>query len=105
MPWHELGMRGCLCHGPTMVEVGAGLEMQQELLPRRAEGQQSQQWLQPEPEPLGVAREQGYACWIYGPSHDVFMVGMRQLQMLPSPALHGTAAPCSASWCRQGGGS
>lgn len=30
-------------------------------------------------------------CWIYGPSHDVFMAGMGQPQMLPSPALHGTA--------------
>lgn len=48
-------------------------------------------------------------CWIYGPSHDVFMAGMGQPQMLPSPALpgtarHGTSGPRSASWCRQGGG-
>lgn len=29
MPWHDLGTRGCLCHSPTMVEVGARLGMQQ----------------------------------------------------------------------------
>lgn len=47
-----------MCHSPAMVEVGAAVEMQQEdvkrLLPCRAEGQQCQQWLQPEPEPLEV---------------------------------------------------
>lgn len=35
-------------------------------------------------------------CWIYGLSHDMFMVGLGQPQMLPSPALHCTAGPCTA---------
>lgn len=54
------GKRGCLCHSPTTVEVGAEVEMQR-LLPCRAEEQQCQRWLQPEPEPLEMARELRYA--------------------------------------------
>lgn len=73
MPWHERGMelawtcsqgRGAAgAAAPSAAEVGAGAEVGawglcRWLLPPRAEGQQCQRWLQPEPVPPEVAGEQ-----------------------------------------------
>lgn len=108
----QLGMSGCLCHSLTRVEVGAGLGMQQgpcaEAPALQGRGAAVPAEAAARARAIGGGPRTG-TCWIYGPSHDVFMAGMGQPQMLPSPALpgtarHGTSGPRSASWCRQGGG-
>lgn len=89
-PWP--GNEGLLVPQWWRWEQGWGCS--REILPCRAEGQQCQQWLQPDPEPLEVAREQGYT-WIYGPSHDVY--GWHEAAAdaaRPCPARRGSSLLC-----------
>lgn len=114
MPWHEpaAGNEGQLVPQPHNGggggrggDVAGGLHRGS--CPAGQEGQQCQQWLQLEPEPLEVAGEQGYAgfmaylmvCLWFG------WGSRRRCPAEPSPALPCTSSPCSASWYRQGGGS
>lgn len=99
------GTRGCCCHSPhsggggSRGGDGAGGSLRGSC-PAGQRGSGAPERARA----TGGGRRAGI-CWIYGPSHDVFMAGMGQPQLLPSPALLCTPGPCSASSCRRGGGS
>lgn len=105
------GTRDGWCHSPhrEVVEVGAGVEMGQgacaEAPAPQGRGAAVPAVAAARASATGGGRRAGI-CWIYGPSHDVFMVGLGQPQMLPSPALHGRSPLCilvQTGWRFSGG--